>query len=97
MIFKMLKYRQELVRTFCIPLIGAAISGLVLFLINLLLVNIIGEVLTMLGGALIYTVLYMILLIFLRGIKTHELHKIPFGRLFVGLSEKIQKELIYEE
>jgi O-antigen/teichoic acid export membrane protein len=97
MIFKMLKYKQELVRTFCIPLIAAAISGLVLFLINLVFVNIIGDVLTVLAGALVYTILYMILLIFLRGIKTHELYKIPFGRLFVGLSEKIQKELIYEE
>ena len=97
MIFKMLKYRQELVKTFCIPLICAAVSGLILFVINLIFVNLIGDVLTLLIGIVVYTIIYMMLLIVLRGVKIHELQRIPLGRLFLGFAEKVQKEAAYEE
>ena len=97
MIFRMLKYRQEVMRTLCVPLISALVAGLLLFLINMGLVNVVGEILTLIIGVSIYYVVYMLLIIALRGVKIHELNKIPLGRLFVGIAAKIQRVDEFEE
>ena len=97
MLFKMLKYRHNLVRNLGFPALSAALSGLMLLLIEKLLVDRIGEVLTVLIGAVIYFVLYMVILILLKGVSAEELEKIPFGRLFMGLSSVLQHDRFYEE
>ena len=97
MLFKMLKYRHNLVRNLGFPALSAALSGLMLLLIEKLLVDRIGEVLTVLIGAVIYFVLYMVILILLKGVSAEELEKIPLGRLFMGLSSVLQHDRFYEE
>ena len=97
MLFKMIKYRHNVLRNFGMPIISAAMAGLVLLLINRLFVDRIGEVLTLLIGVIVYTIVYMIVMIVLKGVKTEELEKIPIGRLFMGLSHAIQHDRYYEE
>ena len=97
MLFKMLKYRHDLVRNLGIPLISAAVSGLLLLLLERLLVDRIGEVLSLLIGAVIYIIVYMVAMILLKGVRTEELDKIPFGKLFVGLASAVQHDRYYEE
>ncbi|MBQ3796306.1 MAG: polysaccharide biosynthesis C-terminal domain-containing protein [Butyrivibrio sp.] len=97
MLFKMLKYRQRLLRNFGFPILAAAAAGLVLMLLNKLLVDHIGEVLSLIIGAVVYTVVYMLILILIKGVKTEELEKIPFGRLFMGFSHAVQHDRYYEE
>ncbi len=89
---KMLRFRQEYVRTFFVPLICAAITGLVVFFINSLVVNLIGEVLTFILCAIVYWFVYMIMLIVLRGLRTNELKNVVFGNVFYGISSSIQKD-----
>jgi hypothetical protein len=97
MIFKMLKYRQNVVRNLGMPAFSAAMAGLVLLLLGNLLIDRIGELLTILLGIIVYTIVYMVIMIVIRGVKTEELEKVPMGRLFMGLSHRIQHDRYYEE
>jgi O-antigen/teichoic acid export membrane protein len=96
-LFKMLKYRYHLLYTVGIPVVSAAISGLVIMFLNMLLVNLIGEVLTIVVGIVVFTIIYMLILIVLKGITTEELSKVPFGRLFMAFSHSVQHDGFYEE
>lgn len=96
MIFKMLKYRQELIRTFLIPLAASAGAGLVIYLLNMIFVNLIGDALTLLICLVVFWIIYMLIIIVLRRIKTYELKFIPLGGIFHGIAARIQPEE-YEE
>ena len=97
MILKMLRVRSNILGNIGIPVVAAALSGLVLLAENKILVNVIGEVLTLILGLIIYFVVYMVLLIVLRGIRTHELENIPLGKFLMGFSSRIQHDRFYEE
>ncbi len=92
MIFKMLKYRQEVFATFLMPFGCSAAAGLVVFLINRFLVNLIGDALTLLICCILFFVIYMILLILLRRLKTYELRYVPLGNVFRGVSSRLQRD-----
>ena len=92
MIFKMLKYRQEFLRTFLIPLAASAGAGLVVYLVNMIFVNLIGDALTLLICMLIFWNIYMLIIIVLKRIKTYELRFIPLGNVFSGISQRLQRE-----
>lgn len=96
MLLKMFKLRGNPLGNVGIPLLASAFSGLILLAENKLLSNVIGEVLTLVIGLVIYFVVYMILLIVLKGIRTHELESVPFGKLFIRLSAKLQHDKYYE-
>lgn len=96
MIFKMLKYRQEFMRTFLIPLAASAAAGLVIYFVNMIFVNLIGEALTLIICILVFWIVYMLIILVLRRIKTYELRFIPLGGVFHGISRRIQPEE-YEE
>lgn len=97
MILKMVKLRSNILGNVGLPLIASALSGLVLLAENKILADHIGETLTLLVGLVIYVVVYMVLLIVLRGVRTHELENIPLGRFLMGFSSKIQHDRFYEE
>jgi O-antigen/teichoic acid export membrane protein len=97
MLFKMLKYRHDIIRNAGIPTLSAAVAGLILLFTNKLFANLIGEVLTLLVGILIYTVVYFIVLILLKGITTEELERVPLGRLLMRFSHSVQHDDFYEE
>lgn len=93
---KILSNRQEYVKTFLMPLLASAIAGAVVFLIGRLLSGLIGEILTLVLSILVFWALYMIAMIFLRGIRAHELRKVFLGNLFIGIAMMIQTEERYE-
>ncbi len=92
MISKMLKYRQDHFRCILLPLISAAGSGLLIFFTNKLLVNMIGDTLTLIVCALVFYILYMVILVVTGGLRSHELGKVPFGKLFESLSKSVRND-----
>ncbi|WP_026515741.1 polysaccharide biosynthesis C-terminal domain-containing protein [Butyrivibrio sp. MC2021] len=92
MIFKMLKYRQEFLRTFLIPLAASAGAGLVVYVINMIFVNLIGDALTLIICILVFWIIYMLIIIVLKRIKTYELRYIPLGNIFSGISRRLQRD-----
>ncbi|MDO4632984.1 MAG: polysaccharide biosynthesis protein [Eubacteriales bacterium] len=92
-----LRYRQEIRRTFLIPLISAALMGLAVFLVyqgidRLLLLalsdyiaNFFATVVSILVGILVYT----FFLVRLRGIRSKEIQSLPKGALLVRILTKM--------
>ncbi len=97
LLFKMLKFRFDFLKNVGIPALAAAVSGLVLMFINMIFAKLIGEVLTLIIGIVVFTIVYMLLLIVLRGIKAEDLGRIPFGKLFIGFANRVQHDRYYEE
>lgn len=97
LLFKMLKYRFDYLKNVGIPVIAAAVAGLVLMFINMIFVKLIGEVLTLIIGIIVFTVVYMLILIVLRGLKVEELDRFPLGRLFVPFARSVQHSRYYED
>lgn len=97
MIFKMLRYKQKVLKKLGLPILAAAVAGLLLMFFNRILVDRIGEVLTLILGALMFTIVYMLVLIVIRGVKTEELERIPMGRLFITFSHAVQHDNYYED
>jgi len=93
---KILSNRQEYVKTFLMPLLSSAIAGAAVFMLGRLLAGLIGEILTLIICVVVFWVLYMIAMIFLRGIRAHELRKVFLGQLFYGIATMIQTEERYE-
>ncbi|HOO27782.1 MAG TPA: polysaccharide biosynthesis C-terminal domain-containing protein, partial [Lachnospiraceae bacterium] len=81
---KYLKYRQEVKRTFFIPLVASGIMAFFVWLINFLLSktasNIVAVLVSIFAGALIY----FIILVLLRGVKESEIRSFPGGDLLAG-------------
>ena len=93
---KILSNRQEYVKTFLMPLLSSAVAGVAAFLLNMLLKDLIGEVLTLIICVVVFWALYMITMILSRGIRVHELRKVFLGQLFYSLAAMIQTEERYE-
>jgi O-antigen/teichoic acid export membrane protein len=91
-ISKVLTHRQEFFRSFLLPFAASAIAGLVVFLLNRFFVNLIGDILTVVLCAVIYWFIYMIAMLVIRGIRAHELTRIPMGGIFLGIAYMIQSE-----
>ncbi|WP_034452398.1 polysaccharide biosynthesis C-terminal domain-containing protein [Butyrivibrio sp. AE2032] len=96
MIGKMLRYRQDHFKCVLLPGISAATSGFMAFLLNMLLVNNIGEALTFIICLVVFYAVYMLIMIVTRGIMAHELRKIPLGFIFEGLARTITHDRYYE-
>ena len=79
---KMLKYRQEFIHTVGVPLLCAAISGLLAFVINVIFINLIGDILTLIIAFALYYVLYIVLMIIFKGLNAREISKVPLGKVF---------------
>jgi hypothetical protein len=83
-------------KSLVLPLASAAAAGLVIFLINKLLINVIGDILTLLICIVVFWAVYMLVMAVTGGVLAHELKKIPFGNLFYGISTAIRRDR-YEE
>ena len=95
--FKMLKMKMSTLKIWTTPLLSAAAAGFVVFLLNKLLVNLIGEVLTLILCVVVFYVIYMLIMIVTMGIRKHELGMIPFGGLFSGFAGMVQHTGIEED
>ena len=82
MISKILSFRLNIRMTILYSLAGSVLSGIIVLLLNKLLVNLIGEILTLILCIVIYWILFMLFMIATRGIRYHELSRMPLGILF---------------
>ncbi len=85
---KFLRYRQELVKTFLIPTIAAAIMGAVIYGINMALKNVAGNLVILIVGLAVGAVVYFIALILLKGIDEEDMKKMPGGRTVLTVAKK---------
>lgn len=84
-----LKYRQEWVSSVAFPALAACVAGLAAMLLNKLLLDVTGELLTILVSCLVSTILYLILLMVLRVLNEGELSRLPFGSFWITLGRMI--------
>lgn len=87
---KYAKYRQEILKTFLIPTLSAAIMGVAVWgiyngLLYLLRINLIACILSILIGAMIYFALVLLL----KGMGESELRRLPKGYLLVKLAKNL--------
>ena len=83
-------YRQEVVKTFLIPVAASAIMGVVVFgvykgIFTVIKVNAIAAILAIVIGAVVYGAM----LLLLKGLSEEELKKFPKGYLFVRIAKKL--------
>ena len=95
---KHLRYRQELKRTFIIPIVSAAIMGVVAKLLYNVLFTVLGEttvaMLVGLAAAVVAAVLvYFVGILALHGLKERELRAFPKGHLLVKAAKKLHFKL----
>ncbi len=87
---KHMDYRQEIVKTFLIPLISAAVMGVVVWLsytviYALLKSNLLGTLLSIIFGISVYFAVFLLL----KGMNREELEEMPFGRRMAKLAAKL--------
>lgn len=84
-----LRYRQELVRTFLIPIVCSTIMGLSCWLLSMPLENLLGVRLAALICIFLAIFIYGFFMLILQGITEQELRMFPKGYLLVRLLKKI--------
>ena len=75
-----LRYRQELRRTFIIPLISSAVMGVIVFLLNFILSKSAGELVSVLVSAVVGIIVYFAALVLLKGLRMSEIRSLFEGR-----------------
>jgi hypothetical protein len=86
----MLDYKQEFVRPILKPLLAAGVSGLLALAIDKLLVNLIGEALTLIIALVLSYLLYMVMLIVIKSVNRYELERMPFGDQFALIYDRFE-------
>lgn len=97
MILKMLKLHSNILLNIGIPFLASGVAGLILLALDRILINVIGEILTLLISVIVFAIIYVLLMVVLRGIRTHELENVPLGRFFISFSSRVQHDSFYEE
>ncbi len=87
---KYLGYKQEVTRTFCVPLIASFIMGIVTFAIYYLLFMLTHKIYIAILPAVVAAVLvYFMLVIKLQGLNRQELYEFPMGRRLSVVVDKL--------
>lgn len=95
---KHLRYRQEMKRTFYIPLAASAVMSIVSRLLYNVLFTVMGEttfamVLSLVIAVIVAVVVYFIVLLALRGLREKELRAFPKGHVLVKIAKKLHFKL----
>ena len=86
---KMIHYKQEILKTFAVTLISAGAGALAIYFLNGVLINLIGEILSIVVCLILGTIIYIVLLTVLKGVSEYELYAVPGGALYLGLARKL--------
>ncbi len=90
-LYKYLNYRQELVKTFILPCVSAAIMGVISYGTHFILMNIIPVNIICTAVAIMVAVaLYFVLLLALKTVDESELYMMPMGSKIVAIGKKIR-------
>ncbi len=84
-----LRYRQELVRTFVIPVVSSTIMGLTCWLVSIPLKDLIGVRFTAVVCIILAVFIYGFFMLILRGITEQELAAFPKGHVLVRILKKM--------
>ncbi len=84
-----IKYRIDWFSGVLFPFAAAAVSGVAVYLIAIAVVDLVGNVVTLLIALFVGLLFYIFLLMLLRVIGETELHEIPLGFLFILLGRNI--------
>ncbi len=85
-----LHYRQEIVKTFLVPLLSSVVMGAAAWGVHTVLAGLIGNTLATILAIIAGAAVYFILLIRLRGVSERELASFPKGDLLVDLARKLR-------
>lgn len=77
-------------KTFVIPAIAAAIMGVVIGLLGMLLTKAVGNLVTLLVGMFVGVVVYFVAMILLKGVNEHDLRKMPGGRTVLTIAKRFR-------
>lgn len=83
------KYRPDWFVSILFPLGAAAVSGLVVYLLNLLLSGVAGAVVCIVLSLIVGVFFHIFFLVILRVIGETELHDMPLGFVFIMLGRTI--------
>lgn len=84
-----MQFVPDWLRMLGIPVICACASGLAGMLMNKLLLEKAGGLVTLMIGVLVCLIVYNVLLLVLHGVQEEELMEMPGGRIVIALAEKI--------
>lgn len=87
---KHMDYKQEMIKTFVLPLISAAVMGVVVWLgyrliFTLTKSNTLGTLISIFFGILVYLIVFLLL----RGMSREELTEMPLGRTLARIADKL--------
>lgn len=83
---KHLHYKQEIKRTFVIPLIASGVMALFIWLLNFLLSKAVSNIVSVLVSIFIGACIYFVVLVLLRGVKESEIRKFPGGGVLAKIA-----------
>lgn len=89
LVCRRVQYRQEWLYSFAFPAVAACISGLLVMLLNKLLLDVIGNIATILISCLVSAFLYILLLIILRVVNEGEVSEFPLGGIWIAIGRMI--------
>lgn len=95
---KHLRYRQEIKRTFLIPIVSSAIMGIVSRMLYNVLFTAMGEttvamLISLVIAVLVAIVIYFVALLAMRGLRERELRAFPKGYVLVRVAKKLHFRL----
>ncbi|MFT3984087.1 MAG: polysaccharide biosynthesis protein [Lachnospiraceae bacterium] len=82
---KYLHYRQEIKRTFIIPLIASGVMALFVWLLNFLLSKAVSNIVSVLLSIFVGACIYFVVLVLLRGVRESEIRRFPGGGILVKI------------
>ena len=85
-ISRYLSYRQEIRRTFIVPLISSAIMGVVVFVVYIILKKIAGNILSTTISIIVGAIAYFVALLLLHGVKEEEIRSFPGGDILAEIA-----------
>ncbi|MCR5420074.1 MAG: polysaccharide biosynthesis protein [Lachnospiraceae bacterium] len=85
-ISRYLKYRQEIRKTFVIPLISSAIMGVVIFLMYKFMSKSLSEMLSTIISIVTGVIVYFVALLKLKGVNEHEIRSFPGGGVLAKIA-----------
>lgn len=85
-----IRYKQELVYSIFIPYIASFIAGIVIYVVNVLLIKVLGAFITLILCCAIGYFIYLFVLGALKGLDEHEISSYPVGQAVVKLLDKFR-------
>ena len=86
-----MRYRQEIIRTFLVPLISSAVMGGAAYGAHLGLMSLTKQnTIATLAACVLAVLVYGIVLLLLKGVKEKELLGLPKGTMIVAVAKKLR-------